>query len=1470
MLQNRNSYYNQEPGVSTSELVRIKQCIENLDERVSETEEKVDDLSNQVITECAIADNVSVNQKLTADNIEAYTVKSNTFTGNSAEIDVIDATKVEADEVKATDATFSNLVVDNKVNELSVGTLHTDTFSPTNISTNVLTADAITSDAINTDDVVTCDIHVTNKATIDTADIETADIMNGNIHSLSSDTITVREITADKTTVTEVDADTVKSIVSEFTNSTISKIKTNTISSNGKLNADPQGESHYSIDIPNYDNALVQLSGVYSTNDKWSVNILKAKNTAYISASETTLDGILDISYEDGKIRLRVKSDGTVNYSLYVNEENPAPITISPLGDHYMPYYYVPEKLNTYTLLGYDDTTSQFYIPGTLKVYQITADYVSYESLAVIELRADKIELPKTHDSGGGVSEYSYGNARDYVSVSDDELVNEYHTPVEHANNGALANSTCLIAESAITEYNGTKKVDNVSTYPITNLGDSSVVHGKLAVEDDTVIDGTVAIKGDLWVDGTTHTVDEEEVVSQADTITLRANNSSSLGSNLSGLVINKYNGTDDLGIVADSDGTLRVGTGTGTETSYPTISYDYVNNKWYTDPTDPTTEVTPVGNLTSWASKEKEEPFTTYTNAVFTLFDKTSLEPVMTRDESADMTDGQIVCWDNAGNKAKTTNCIADNVTFAKCVDVGCDLHVGNNLNVECSICACSNVDTGTVNATCVNVSCCLDACNAMFNDSVTICCDLRVCGSAIIHGLTSDCVAVQENICDHAMYPTFVCRNNAQQQGELLFTDCDLNYNPHTNTLTTPNVEFQNAHGNNVTADLAVTTCQVTADRIMSPNRTGLDTSLEIYQHNSNNTYTKTACFECGTFKYTPLCCSNCCGNIQFMGSGNTTFVDQCNYVNNGCLYTCGVITSGVSCLGVTCISAGGINRLSFGWLGGLNSCPSDTQPAWGNQTGTAIAAWYDCTGGSLAFRRDNPTSGQMSMLIDGTVYVDEGRYSVIHEGNIGSQCVDKAVCLTDGTAVLKAEYSNEYNMYDGGAYGYINYRGGVSCVILGNGSGTGTGTGTLVANLQGNATKLCADCVGAYPVGTTAARIWNSPSGDSYGICTTDWRNYISVSNGDYDANYGLSFAMPFWDNQRFAWRVRDNGTLCPIHELIDNRGGQRVAGALCIDVICPAVVDGQCGQSRIEYTNASFNGCQIHDNQTCALYIESREAIGSGDSGGIAITNDGVTVFGAGDTDGVLRVVNEDDVSAGAVFRVYKDGTANAALFDSNSSTSTYAIRKVGGGALYMGESSISLGNTGWAGSNCQNISIGACDTHASSVATVAIGSCARAISTASVAIGNVTSASSSYSVVIGNYANAYLDYSVAIGSSARTIDYGLARVDIDVSTQLTKLKTVTWYGSAMQCDIYKAITDGIDLSHVSGQCVPEASIHFSTMGTFGYHDVTALRFDKCESPSNIDFLSNGSIFCTIHASCTATVDRPGMIAFLGSC
>ena len=62
---------------------------------------------------------------------------------------------------------------------------------------------------------------------------------------------------------------------------------------------------------------------------------------------------------------------------------------------------------------------------------------------------------------------------------------------------------------------------------------------------------------------------------------------------------------------------------------------------------------------------------------------------------------------------------------------------------------------------------------------------------------------------------------------------------------------------------------------------------------------------------------------------------------------------------------------------YLTGFNN--ATTSQTWVNQTGTFICGMDDSTSGSLAFRRDNPSSGKLSMIIDGTVYVNEGNDQV-----------------------------------------------------------------------------------------------------------------------------------------------------------------------------------------------------------------------------------------------------------------------------------------------------------------------------------------------------------------------------------------------------------------------------------------------------------------------------------------------------------
>ena len=55
------------------------------------------------------------------------------------------------------------------------------------------------------------------------------------------------------------------------------------------------------------------------------------------------------------------------------------------------------------------------------------------------------------------------------------------------------------------------------------------------------------------------------------------------------------------------------------------------------------------------------------------------------------------------------------------------------------------------------------------------------------------------------------------------------------------------------------------------------------------------------------------------------------------------------------------------------GFNS--RTTGATWGNTTGTSFTSWNDASGGSIDFRKDNPSSGKMSVKVDGRFYFNEG---------------------------------------------------------------------------------------------------------------------------------------------------------------------------------------------------------------------------------------------------------------------------------------------------------------------------------------------------------------------------------------------------------------------------------------------------------------------------------------------------------------
>ncbi len=221
-----------------------------------------------------------------------------------------------------------------------------------------------------------------------------------------------------------------------------------------------------------------------------------------------------------------------------------------------------------------------------------------------------------------------------------------YEYPIKELNCNTTVHGT-LTAESVITEcLNSCNIYDTGNDLKLTNpkresdncpyiaagtlCDDKPVVYN----ETDNLFETTDTLNIDALTVNTLNadkafikeldTVKEETISSTGNYIALRANNASAMSSGeTAGILVNNYNGNGKMSaVVADNYGIVRVGTGTPTNTTYPTLYFKKSDSKYYTDIADPTTEVTPAGALTRWDDVEDTEDYTKWTNAVFSVVD--------------------------------------------------------------------------------------------------------------------------------------------------------------------------------------------------------------------------------------------------------------------------------------------------------------------------------------------------------------------------------------------------------------------------------------------------------------------------------------------------------------------------------------------------------------------------------------------------------------------------------------------------------------------------------------------------------------------------------------------------------------------------------------------------------------------------------------------------------------------------------
>ena len=669
------------------------------------TKQDIQDLSNQII---AISNSLSN----TSEKLNQYiaSMGENITTGQ------INAMQAAISTLEATNATLTSA----NITSLNVSGI---------TALNSLTADLAT---IASDLTVGGSLNVSGdvkgaNALFDEITATTANIANWVVENLTVNKITATEIEADSIKSNgNVIAGNIKSATATIGNIASNAITADTISVNDELFAKAGmfdeakvGNIHWleSVDytntdvyltLPHYENGTYYLRATGTNKTLFTIESFNSVDNYFVKWSQAVSGNIAEMfKLGDGEnsqlcIHIKVNEAFKLEYATICATPNvSAPNgSVNPpekWGTRYPVVYQHGCKFFRLVDLAHQGSDAHILSKRTTKVYADatqsydfdgTSNITNYDYLPDQSLNTDDdVQFNKitTSESSATSSDIS----KDLTVGEKAKLPNIYNGPaLTDEEKAALKDETLLIDENKISrkttkagtvqikpfvpydENNGAensplvydpvndvlKKATDVEVSGKldvkgdTNITGAATVGGTLDVSGNTKLTGDAFISGDLTVSGTVHSVEQEEVVANGDTITLRANNNLPLATGqVSGIVVNKYNGTDDLTVATGNDGTLRVGTARGTDTEYTNIALSHSDGKYYTWAGDAYTLIDPQpsGNMTAWTGKEEVEGYARYATATFTVVDTTTLAPLATRDEEENMNDGGVVVWD-------------------------------------------------------------------------------------------------------------------------------------------------------------------------------------------------------------------------------------------------------------------------------------------------------------------------------------------------------------------------------------------------------------------------------------------------------------------------------------------------------------------------------------------------------------------------------------------------------------------------------------------------------------------------------------------------------------------------------------------------------------------------------------------------------------------------------------------------------
>lgn len=637
-----------------------------------------------------------------SNGIKTITLDAQNIKASNAKISSL----LEAVEANITDADFTTITVNELANIKKV------VAEVIQITNNLITKNATVETAsIGTATILDADISNLKAKTIEIENwliqTFTVDTLKANVQ-IETPLLRAANVTSDTVSATDTTTENLNATNATINKETVKESDITTLKTSNIVWQQYQtivNPDEFYIQVPKFINGAYFLAAIDDTNTVcFTIEIQNSINNYYVSWSKTQ-PGFLEKFYIDktdktSQIYFKANTLGkslTLKYASVGLENVTAPqeydvLPINPETEYDIVYsdghkYWNPVDLfndgtavGTLTLLpqtwkmssnegiNYDTVTNvQF------NVYRPNQDLnkeaaVEFNNVTTEKVNTKTVETPTFVTSDKDISAYDLSAFENgtLINMKDGLKVKQWRkdgaelspiVPYKSFNETAANNP--LVYDNV---DDALKRTKTIALDKIT-VKDASV-ENELEVKGRVNAESDVYVSGDLFVSGGTHTTTTEDISAESDIITLRSNNNLSLETGqVSGIVVNKYNGIDDLSIVTDNEGTVRVGTGKGTPTTYTQIAYKNEDNQYYryTENEDGTYSYSllnpqPSGVLTDWAGKKQIDGYTLYASAIFTVIDKTSLQPLLTREEENNLSDGAVLVWNAEKTKAVGT----------------------------------------------------------------------------------------------------------------------------------------------------------------------------------------------------------------------------------------------------------------------------------------------------------------------------------------------------------------------------------------------------------------------------------------------------------------------------------------------------------------------------------------------------------------------------------------------------------------------------------------------------------------------------------------------------------------------------------------------------------------------------------------------------------------------------------------------